>query len=93
MFNCIGKRRVKRHSTDKGELVACTNRSEVASNPARPEWGFLCPDCANAAPAGAPTIQEEFNAAAMQADPSEFRDQIASGFMTGMHDSDRIDGE
>ncbi len=44
-IRCIGK------SKDQhGTVSQCSHTSETPTNPARPEWGFLCPDCANAAP-------------------------------------------
>lgn len=44
-IRCIGK------SKDQhGNVSQCSHTSETPTNPARPEWGFLCPDCANAAP-------------------------------------------
>lgn len=54
MFTCIGKRR-----GPHGEIAACTNTSEIPSNPARPDWGFLCSDCANAKPNRRPRISLE----------------------------------
>jgi len=40
MFACIGKRKGQH-----GRPEACTNTSETPSNPARPDWGYLCPPC------------------------------------------------
>lgn len=40
MFTCIGKQKGER-----GSIVSCTNVSEVPSNPDRPDWGWLCPQC------------------------------------------------
>jgi hypothetical protein len=40
MFTCIGKRKDHR-----GRPESCTATSETPTNPARPEWGYLCPTC------------------------------------------------
>lgn len=93
MFRCIGQKRVRRHTADLGELVRCTNESETPTNPARPEWGWLCPSCSSAPAIGANALEEAFNYSAAQCDIEEFRDQIDSGFMHGMYESDRIGEE
>jgi hypothetical protein len=41
-YTCIGRSRI--HSN---EIVQCQAVSETPTNPAHPEWGFLCHDCAN----------------------------------------------
>lgn len=41
MLSCIGKLK------DHGKIVSCTNVSEIPTNPERPEWGYLCSECAN----------------------------------------------
>ncbi len=43
-FRCIGK------SRGLGGLVQCAHTSPVSSNPAKPEWGYLCPSCSDAPP-------------------------------------------
>ena len=52
MFPCIGKRKVQAHKDGGHETVQCTNQSELPSNPARPEWGYLCPECSAASIVG-----------------------------------------
>lgn len=53
---CIGKSR----NNNSGVLTQCSNSGE-ATNPARPEWGFLCGQCSGAAPnrLSRPTYQVE----------------------------------
>jgi hypothetical protein len=82
-FQCIGQKRVRRHSADKGELVRCTNTSETPTNAAKPEWGWLCAECSSMPAIGARPLEEAFNYSAAQCDIEEFRDQIDSGFMHG----------
>jgi len=53
-YTCIGK-----HRDNHGHMVECTNTSETPTNPARPEWGYLCSDCANARPNGRPSFLPE----------------------------------
>ena len=93
MFRCIGQKRVRRHPGDRGELIQCTNESAESSVAGRPDFGYLCPSCSGASAIGAPSVQDEFNCAAMQCDIEEYRDSIASGFVAGIRDSDRVDGE
>ena len=81
MIQCIGKTRVRQHASEKGELVQCTNQGEP-TNPLRPDWGFLCASCA-ASRTSTSLLTEDVNVGGMQADPEEYRDQIASGFATG----------
>ena len=40
MYTCIGKR----HDSH-GQVIKCSNTSDVPTNPDRPEWGFLCAAC------------------------------------------------
>lgn len=93
-YQCIGQKRVRNHESDRGSLVRCQNMSLVPSNPARPDWGFLCSDCA-----GAPAVKnspktETVNVGAMQSDPEEYKDQMEAGLMMGIRGSDRNeDGE
>lgn len=46
-YQCIGqvKQRV-------GGLLRCPRISQRPTNDGHPEWGWLCPNCANAAPTG-----------------------------------------
>lgn len=43
MYQCIGKR-----LGPHGEVKQCTATSETPTNPAKPQWGWLCSECANA---------------------------------------------
>lgn len=87
MYRCIGQ------SASKGR---CTNERETPSNPDRPEWGFLCSECANApanrnSPMASMRHAEPVNVGAMQADIQEYKDQTESGFMRGMQGADYED--
>lgn len=53
-YICIGK-----YQGAHGQLLPCTNTSEVPTNPDRPEWGFLCSDCANSKPNRRPILEVE----------------------------------
>lgn len=83
MFQCIGQRQVREHAGQPSKLVQCTNESEIPTRADKPEWGWLCSDCANRSPSGARPLEEKVNVGAMQADPEEYRDQIAAGFANG----------
>ena len=88
-FQCIGQRKIRSHEEDRGNLVRCTNISEVPSNPSRPEFGWLCSECANAPAAPHSSMTEGVNVGAVQSETREYRDQIESGFMLGMRDSNK----
>jgi hypothetical protein len=91
LYRCIGQHREREHSDSKPILVRCTNESETPSNPNHPEWGFLCAKCSGEAPHGPRETEERTNVGAVQCDPEEYRDQMESGFMMGMHSSKEED--
>ena len=96
MFRCIGQQEVN------GKLVRCERESEVPSVIGRPEFGWLCSDCANASPrkgsrnrTGFATLNpdEEVNVGALQVDPDEYRDQAESSFAAGIRRSAVLDSD
>lgn len=90
-YRCIGKHRIRQHADSIAILVQCMNESEVPSNPNKPEWGWLCPTCSSEKPQETPAAEEKFNVGAMQCDVEEYKDQIESGFMAGIHSSKEED--
>lgn len=87
MYRCIGQKRVRLHESDRGQLVRCLAESEIPSNPDRPDFGYLCSECANAPPVQHSPIAERFEANATQNEASEYRDQMESGLMIGIRGS------
>jgi len=85
-FQCIGQKRVRGHEGERGNLVRCSSVSEVPSNSNHPEWGWLCSECSNAPAAPHSPMTESVNVGGVQVENREYRDQIESGFMLGMHD-------
>jgi hypothetical protein len=96
-FRCIGQKRISNRRNDRSELIRCTNESEIPNREDKPEWGWLCPSCSGEKPKGPKTYEEAENLGAMQADPAEYKDQIAAGFASGAargyEDSGEGDGE
>jgi hypothetical protein len=82
-YRCIGHQQVREHAGQPSKLVQCTNESETPTNIDKPSWGFLCPQCSNAAPRGAKPFEDAVNVGAMQCDIEEYRDQVSSGFANG----------
>ena len=82
-YRCIGHHRINNRRNDRTELVQCEKESETPSNPDKPEWGYICADCANELPHARKEYEEPDNLGAAQCDPAEFRDQIAAGFASG----------
>ena len=53
IYTCIGKRK-----DSHGRPFQCTNTSETPSNPARPDFGYLCSECLGTQ-YGRPVVQIE----------------------------------
>lgn len=53
-YRCIG------HITGPhGRITECQNTSDTPINPLRPDWGYLCPSCANRPPERRAKLQVE----------------------------------
>lgn len=82
-YTCIGQRKVSNRRNERSQLVRCVNTSETPNFAERPDWGFLCPECSGQPPHARREYEEPENLGAAQADPAEFRDQVAYGFASG----------
>jgi hypothetical protein len=82
-FTCIGQHKISNRRNERSQLIRCTATSEVPSIPGREDLGWLCESCSSELPHGRPQYEEDTNVGATQADPLEFKDQIASGFASG----------
>ena len=92
IFQCIGQKYTQEHADAQRKLTRCMNTSPTPTRADKPEWGYICPECANA-PANRSNGQarEEVNVGALQVDPDEYRDQAESSFAAGVRRSAVMD--
>jgi hypothetical protein len=82
-YRCIGHRKISNRRNERSQLIQCENTSETPNFAERPEWGFLCQSCSSQPPLARREYEEAENVGCAQADPLEFKDQVAYGFASG----------